>query len=751
MRERLRLFFLAAVILEPLALAAGSGHRPVELAGGSTQIRLNEHLLEDLGISLHLVGDGPEPVGEGETMVFVIEEATELGLALPSGSYRGAVSGYLSHKGGFELVWLGDRLSLLGFELHPGLPPNAFELRAIDGSLVFVLDNPHPQSSRDGSEFLFLDMDLRFSGQLAVRLGRPELAGLAVGEAHVRTRRTAPALVVGNDVPSGAAVGSSGICVPDFNGPVDILLESMSSVSETYHDSERVALAPAVRLQNVGTADVPWYRSIAPDGFGSFIVVGQHPFLVMNLYRVADGRIEQIGRSDVKHAFFSGNTPPCDCQPDQVLFNDCTDLYGASTNASRKFLAPREEVTASTGAWASTRSHFDGPLPDDWRGHDEVDHLDPFEHRLSATIADLQIPGAEYRIEAWYLVQEDVDIFNSMGHRAVVPTLGNPWTFPFSDLGLARGSVLDTWVDPAAPPPDAASVTITTNPDEGELELAAKASASPTGLVHYEYALMNFDFDRQIDAFTVPLPPGSSIVQNVWFGDGDEVPGNDWTAVVNAGDITWEAPAGNTLDWGTLFNFSFDTNAQPGDQPITLGILEPGEAGSPTTLAASSVGPATLIPVAEIGVVLSGTGNGKVTSAPPGIDCAGDCSEIVVAGTALELSAAAIAGSAFLRWEEGGTTVSRDRTLGFTVAGNRDLNAVFDACQPNVTLTNQIVTVPTVFPACESIKAGTGFEVAAEVIFRAGRSIELENGFTVGAGGDFRAEIAREQSTSPPG
>lgn len=747
------LCFLVAV-----ASTAGAARQPVELAGGRTEIRLNSHVLEDLGISVHSSSEEPHtsPDSSAETehehesaaMEFSVLETSALVLALPDGSYRGPVSGYLVHAGGFELAWQDGLVSLAGFELHPGLPPNAFELRAADGSLVFVLDNPHAQPSGDGAEFLFMDMDLRFSKQLAVRLGRPDLEGLAVGEAHVRARTRSPLTPIDPGGLDGPACESGSLCQCDFGGPVDILLESISSVSEAYHDSERVAFAPSAKLQNVGTADVPWYRSIAPDGWAPFLDVGQHPFLVMHLYRTAGGRIRQVGRSDLKHAFFSGNTPPCNCQSDQVLYNDCTDLYGDSTNYNRQFLAPRDELTASTGEWTRIGSHFDGPSPDpqpDFRNHSSGDHGDPFEHRLSAAVADLQTPGADYRIEAWYLVQGDIDIYNSMGHRLVAPAFNGSWTFPFLDLGLTRGSVLDTWVDPLAPPAGAANVKITTAPDEGELQLAVVTSTLPSGFTHYEYALMNFDFDRQVDSFSVPLVPGTQ-VQNAWFGDVDATAGNDWTPTVGATDITWQAPVGSELDWGTLFNFAFDANAQPGADQATLGVFE---AGSPTSVAAATVAPATLTPVSEIEVVLAGTGGGRVTSLPAGIDCAGDCIEILADGVALGLSATANSGSAFVRWEEAATTLSQDLGLDFSVAGDRDLMAVFDACAPNVTLPPEVVSSPAVFHACESLTAGTGFEVASDVIFRAGREVVLADGFTVSAGASFRAEILPEQSAVP--
>ncbi|MFQ5524629.1 MAG: hypothetical protein ACE5GX_00075 [Thermoanaerobaculia bacterium] len=749
-------FRLAGVVWIALGVglpAQGIAAPSIELSGGTTRIRFNDHLISDLAISVGAVTATPET--RDGFMAFTISESSILGLASPSSSYRGPLSGRLAHEGGFELFWAPDRISLVGFELHPGLPPNAFEMRAVDGSLVFVLDNPHIQQSADGKEVLFQNMDLRLSGQLAERLGRPELEGLALGEAHIR------AGVTNREIDGSSAPGISragGTCVPDYGGPVDVLLESMTSVDEAHCDATRVALAPAVRLQNVGTADVKWFRSIAPDGTAPLNVVGQHPFLVMHLYRTFNGRIEQIGRSDVKHAFFSANTPPCDCQWDQVLFNDCTDLYGAGTNSNRRYLAPREEVTASSTDWATTwnktGSHFDGPPPDDLRGHDDGDHADGFEHRLTAPVADLTIPGASYRVEAWYVVQEDIDIFNSMGHRAVLPTPPvpppppdppGPWTFPFDDVSLTNGSALDTWLDPVAPPPNAANVTVTTNPDEGELKVAVIATQLPSGLTHYEYALMNFDFDRQIDSFTVPLPPGAT-VWNAWFGDQDGVTGNDWAATVNAGGITFSAPAGNELDWGIMYNFAFDANAAPGDLQLTLGVLE---TGSPMALTPTAVAPATLIPVSEIEVALAGSGAGQVTSDPAGIDCAGDCAEIFTDGIALELAATTAPGSAFVRWEEGAVRVSLDLVLDFAIGGNRDLTAVFETCQGDVALGPQTVETPTVFHACESLSAGAGFEVASEVIFRAGQLIALHNGLSVTTGNGFRVEIVPEQSASP--
>jgi hypothetical protein len=276
---------------------------------------------------------------------------------------------------------------MLGFELAPAEPPALFELRAADGTLPFFLDSPHPQYLPDSEEFVFLNMDLRLTEAFAQRLGVPELAGAAIGSADVRTRLAAP------PAPLPRRAG----CVPDLTGDVDVELTGITALFETLHDSERVALAPAVDLHNIGPGSVEWYRPIEPDGGGGPGVVGPHPFLVMNLYRFADGVMQQIGRADVKHAFFAANSN-CPCPGAQILYAGCSDLYSAVTNFNRINLAPRHEVTASTGAWQSTGSHFDGDPVDNMRDHfgEGSDHPDPFEHRLTIASQDLLTSGARY-------------------------------------------------------------------------------------------------------------------------------------------------------------------------------------------------------------------------------------------------------------------------------------------------------------------------------------------------------------------
>ena len=416
--------FAPVLVLALVLIGAPAGAEPETwaLAGGSTTLYFNQHILSDLGIEI--VGISAQRAGHFEYHEFdVLPESPVLRVAIPRGSFEKLVSGALRHGGGFDVRWDGGYIPLAGFELRPSPDLYSFELRATDGSVVFVLDYPHTRYIPESGRLVFINMDLRIAHELAVRLGRPDLEGMTVGEGHVITE-----VVEGGTLPGGAA------CIPDFTGDVDVELTVLDKLFEISHDSERVAMAPSAELGNVGTADIAWFQSIAPDSYGGQSTLGQHPYLLMQLYRLSDGVLQQIGRSDLKHAFFAVNSG-CPCQPDQVLYAGCADLYSTTTNAWRSRLAPRDELTSSTGDWTSLGSHFDGSPVDDFRDHDEGDHPDPFEHRLTATTNDLLTPDASYFLEAWYLAKGDIDIFNSMGYRGVAPQQGEPLDLPLHRAG----------------------------------------------------------------------------------------------------------------------------------------------------------------------------------------------------------------------------------------------------------------------------------------------------------------------------
>lgn len=80
-------------------------------------------------------------------------------------------------------------------------------------------------------------------------------------------------------------------------------------------------------------------------------------------------------------------------------------------------------------------------------------------------------------------------------------------------------------------------------------------------------------------------------------------------------------------------------------------------------------------PPYTVRVMKTGLGAGSVTSTAPGINCGGDCDEVIT-GTSVELTATADPGSVFVRWEGEVNVTTNPVTIALT--SNASVRAVFD-------------------------------------------------------------------------
>lgn len=588
-----RLLVSVFLLLSLSAQVSGAPMSYGEVQAGKLRLDFNTSLLQRMGVSVVI----PDKAGfvPGGTLPVLNAPRSDLRFAVKNGGFRYLVSGELETDTGLAMSFGGDAIH--SDRLYIRAIPNtlAFTVHAANGFPLFALRKGHAWLDPETAELSFRHMDIRVTGELAERLGHPRFADITIGEAHMETAAR---------VPPGALADKGSPCgILNTDGDTDVQLTGMNSTSEIAREpGVRVAMAPDASLKNVGTADVPWFRAINPDG-GPSPPFGQHPFLAYNLFRIADGVIEQIGRSQVKHAFFTVNFgADCDCPGGQILHLGCQDVYGISSNGDRHYLAWRREVTASSGKWDSYGSHFDTypnePM-DDFRDHSRGDHSDPFEHRMIVLEDDLLVEGASYFVEAWYIIKDDVNILNNLGYRQLDPELGGgAWSFTPFLTDFTNGPAIDAWVDPESGGNVTRNTYVVTA--DGHLKLAVRTINLGGGLHRYEYALMNLDYDRQVRAFEVPVAAGISVT-NLSFGDIDSEQDNDWFAQRTSTAVVWTArsPKSDSLDWGTLFNFGFTANVSPAEMLATLTPLEPppgikgaiegsGETTEVTTLAPAS-------------------------------------------------------------------------------------------------------------------------------------------------------------------
>ncbi|MEM8962841.1 MAG: hypothetical protein AAGD38_15255 [Acidobacteriota bacterium] len=547
-----------------------------------TTVVLDTPLLEELGFLI----DSETPSATPRTfdlmpfevtsrvMAFTAPRPYSIAFTAPGNTFGSLVGSDLTHSGGFILRHQGDTIDARNFRIHQTEVADRLQLLDANGVVLFDLDHAHSALDLDAGRLMLFNVDMRIAAPLAERLNRPELTGVSIG---------AIGLDATLDTTAPEPLTRGGCSTPNFDLITDVALTDVSNLQQSHRDGGRVALTPSATLENVGTADVKWYEFFTPSD-------DQHPYLVWALYRLDDGVFEMIGQSAVKHAFYTINSG-CSCPGGHILWAvGCRDTYGTGTNSSRSWLAPRDEITASTGEWARCGSYWD----QDCNGEqDNRNPIDGFDRRMVVEESDLQDADARYFVEAWYIIQNDVDIFNTMGWREVDPTFTSSWSFPTLTDPMPLGPAINAWVpDDATLGANGALNRTLTVGDEGHVQLVVETTDLGGGLTRYQYGLMNHDFDRQIDSFSIPLPNGAT-VSNVTFGDIDQDGGNDWSFAEGANALTWTAPAGNSLDWGTLFVFGFTVDSAPVDSSADLGVLEPGTPGVLTigTLAPTTAGP----------------------------------------------------------------------------------------------------------------------------------------------------------------
>ncbi len=627
----------------PAAPAGAEKAQNWSVRGGTVGMRWNRDLAGDLGLALGAASQRHSQLTANEHELFDLRQAGSLEFDVRNGNLRGFLGGALQARGGYVIEGRAGRIDLTDFRLVPRRD-NALILDIVgaDGKAWFYVDRLMYELIDNQQRLAVRTMDVLITPALAERIGQPEVAGWTVAEMEL----TADVLRQGatGAAPRGLDSKWHGTAVTGVPGAVyeaDLFMQ-VFSMQYTRCDSctgvggnGRVVFTPSSTLRNnvnngsaqvtvagdplgtssaLYTANIPWYAKFS----GNFAPYGndQHPYLIWNLYRLnADGSIDQIGRSGVKHAFLTLNTTCADDPNDShILGRGCSDVYSVSNNDSNQSMGPRSEIVPATNQWGRCGSIYDTNCD----GLSNSSGNGSFDQRMvvrESQFSGAGQTGATYLFESWYLARQDVNILNSMAtKRGTFTRSGAVWVVGGNDQ-YRLGPAIDRWVDPAAPGPNAASTAIST--PEGNVKVAVKTTALGGGLWRYDYAVMNLDFARAttegaepnlrvvnnlgLDNFSVPV--GSGTVSQLVFSDGDIDAANDWTPAIRDGRLSWTSGTrSNALNWGTLFRFSFVVNRAPVQSAVTMhiaafntrdvltaaGMLAPAAVGAPRSAATAS-------------------------------------------------------------------------------------------------------------------------------------------------------------------
>lgn len=616
--------------------------------GGEASFRWNRTLLVDHGIEVSSAIGGSAPDDYARERLGIRGD-TALDFSVDKGTFTGFIRGSLGFAGGFDLKTPGGVISLRDARLVPRAgEPYLLDLVSADGVAWFYIDRLmyEIEGGAKAPVLAIPTSDLRIGDVLAAHLGEPRLAGVAVADVAMVS-----AIHSDNGDPkvfeptrgSGKWPGSAVPGVPGAVYEADVFMHHFSSgvmrrcagqLGDACGTVEKIALAPSSTLRNnrsdglaqvsvpcvtpscsfafppptgmvtdpLGTssalyaADVAWHQSFT----GNFAPYGndQHPYLIWNLYRIdADGRIEQIGRSGVKHAFLTTNNA-CDANPGtgHILGRGCGDTYSTGNNDSISYLGPRNEIIPAKGLWGRCGSVFDVNCDGLRDSQSPCSNLpggntptcQNWAYRLDVPVAQINPnmnEDAIYWMESWYVVRDDINIYNTMQTRPLtfIPS-GSTWlTVDGAGSELKLGPAIDRWLARGTNTSTERSSDIETA--YGHARLAMKAVPLDGGGWRYDYVVANFDFAV---AQTTGAEPNLRVVSNTGFtrfeldaagspaldtdqfSDGDQDAGNDWTFSQTGASVRWTPPGGdvgaataNALNWGTMYRFSFESDAAP--------------------------------------------------------------------------------------------------------------------------------------------------------------------------------------------
>lgn len=494
----------------------------------------------------------------------------------------------------------------------------------IEGHEYEYLANEHSLGINKGK--------LLVSTEFAAKLGRPADAGSVVGKIAITADMRAIEITqVVNGEATSSVMPPSRVFAGSVPGP-DVIVGDLSGLAQFGSSSgTQVGLAVGTDSCNAGVVPLNWFALPNND----------HPVIPQNLYRMSGGasnsdRFEQVGQSNVKHAFTALQQNicgfGCSSTASTTLGSGCSDPYSASLNAgSSNALGSRAWINPFTGSYPRGDS---ATPPNTHTGHT---HTGP-SHRILVEMNDLNSTlnsGATYYAEAQYVTPHEYvwchdhpgecNMYNNASYRQYSVSGTTSYTFTAVGSTNRSKSAVSAW-------PGATSVRLEPDPgNDGIGAVAYKVTNPSPGVWHYEYAVYNQNLDRAIQSFSVPLGAGTALT-NIGFHAPPQHPGwtadgtvgnagyssTPWTPTQTSSAMSWATETfaqnqnANAIRWGTLYNFRFDSDRPPVTTNATVGFLK---TGAPILVQIQAPDPGPPLPSISINDVAVTEGNAGTASA----------------------------------------------------------------------------------------------------------------------------------------
>ena len=346
----------------------------------------------------------------------------------------------------------------------------------------------------------------------------------------------------------------------------NVVVSNIGSFADPVRDGDVVGYAFGTDACNVGTEPLWWCNEDE-----SYCRSDQHPVIAQNLYRLEDGRFEQIGMSWLKHGFASVNRNDSSCGTcvapphgaDQLGVG-CADFYSSTANGRRP-LGRRSEVDPQTVEFIYP------PTSVPFEGADQL---------LRVRVVDIepaQNSGARFFAEAQYLAADDAAAGNDLDNvsyrevsideflkvRWVGETVrAQPALAAWAE---ADGNVMVTTVDwPAG---------------QGRIErfhVGHRFTKVAEQRWRYDYTVHNLNSVRGAVAFEVrfagPTHISATSFRGISHHSGEVYAEPTWVARISEQEVRFASdPAAPTaLRWGTSFSFGFEADRDPMQAEVRL-------------------------------------------------------------------------------------------------------------------------------------------------------------------------------------